>query len=221
MNIQQILRDSWFFYSRNILQIALLCGPLILLQAISAHLWEQSQGSKLEFGQSLLLGLLFSPLYQSVLIYFLAARSSGAVAGASQLFAAALRIWPAFVLLTCLTQIATVLGLFLLIAPGVWLAVKLSLAGYLLVLRQQQPIEAMRESFRLTTGHFWNIVILALASFVPLLVIAVLLFGLIPSENVEGLVGVALALPLGVVQLFSTVVLFRYFMLLETTDKPA
>lgn len=220
MNPQQILRESWFFYSRNILQIALLCGPLILLQAISAFFWEQSQGSKLEFGQSLLLGLLFSPLYQSVLIYFLAARSSGTALSASQLFAAALRIWPAFVLLTCLTQIVTLLGLLLLIAPGVWIAVKLSMASYLLVLRQQQPIDAMRESFRLTTAHFWNIVILALASIVPLVVLAALLLGLAGVENSEGFGGVLLALPLGLAQLFTTVVLFRFFMLIEASDKP-
>lgn len=221
MNIQQILRDSWFFYSRNILQIALLCGPLILLQAISSYFWAQSKGTELDIGQEMLLSLLFSPLYQSVLIYFLAARSGGVAASESQFFGAALRIWPAFVFLTCLTQIVTALGFFLLIAPGIWIAVKLSLSSYLLVLRQQQPMDAMRESFRLTTGHFWNIVIVALASLVPALIIGALLFSLIGTENRDGIGGVLLAIPIGLAQLFSTVVLFRYFMLIEATDKPA
>lgn len=221
MNPQQILRDSWFFYSRNILQIALLCGPLLLLEAISAHLWEQSQGSKLVLGQGLLLGLLFSPLYQGVLIFFLASRSGGASASAGQLFTATLRVWPALALLTGLGMLIKGLGMLMLILPGLWIAVKLIFADYLVVLRQQHPIDAMRESFRLTTGHFWNIVLLMIVAWAPVVMAAMILLNPDMGLGDDSMIGVMLAIPIGLAQLFSTVVLFRYFMLIEAADKPA
>ena len=215
-----ILRDAWYFYSRNLLSIALLCGPLLLLEALSAHLWEQSQGSKLVLGQGLLLGLLFSPLYQGMLIYFLASRSSNTPASAGQLFAATLRIWPALALLTGLGMMIKLLGLFMLVLPGVWIAVKLIFADYLVVLRQQQPVEALRESFRLTTGHFWNIVLLMVLAWLPVVVAALVLLNPETGLGDDSMAGVILAVPIGLAQLFSTVVLFRYFMLLDASDQP-
>ena len=35
MNVLSILRDAWFFYSRNLLSIARLCLPLILLESLA------------------------------------------------------------------------------------------------------------------------------------------------------------------------------------------
>lgn len=221
MNPQQILRDAWYFYSRNLLQIVLLCGPLLLLEALSAYAWEQSQGSPLVLSQGLLLGLLFSPLYQGMLIYFLASRSSSTAVSAGQLFSATLRIWPTFAVLTGLGTMIKGLGMLMLILPGIWIAVKLLFADYLVVLRQLQPIDAMRESLRLTTGHFWNIVLLMAVAWTPVLIAVLVL--LQPGSQAEdaGLTGVLLAVPIGLLKLFSTVVVFRYFMLVEAADKPA
>lgn len=221
MNPQQILRDSWFFYSRNILQIALLCVPLILLEAFCGQLWEQYQGRRLVFGEGMILGLLFSPLYQGMLIYFLASRSADTQASAGQLFSATLRIWPAFALLTGLSMMLKLLGVFMLILPGIWIAVKLVFADYLVVLRQQHPIEAMRESFRLSTGHFWNLVILMVMVWTPVAIIAMLLVNPEAAVGEDIGTGLLLAILIGLTQLFTTVVLFRYFMLIGATDKPA
>jgi len=131
MTPQQILRDAWYFYSRNFLQIALLCGPLMLLEALSAHYWESLSGSKMGMAEGLLVALMFSPLYQAVLIYFMASRSSGEPLNAGQLYSAALRIWPLYALLISLGLLLKGLGLMMLIVPGIWIAVKLSFADYL------------------------------------------------------------------------------------------
>jgi hypothetical protein len=64
-------------------------------------------------------------------------------------------LWPDYFLflITCvLTGIVVALGLIALIVPGVVLALTFSFAGFLVMDRSMNPIEAMRESARLTTG---------------------------------------------------------------------
>lgn len=56
-----------------------------------------------------------------------------------------------------LAGIAVFGGLILLIVPGVIIAVRASLIRYIAVERELKPVEAFRESFRLTKGHGWRI----------------------------------------------------------------
>ena len=87
MNMTSALRDSWYFFSHNLVAIARLCLPLIVLEGLllqqvtslvdaeSATLWR------------LLAGLLFYPLYSAALILFLDARSHGVTPRARDLLA--------------------------------------------------------------------------------------------------------------------------------------
>ena len=220
MTPQQILRDAWYFYSRNFLQIALLCGPLMLLEALSAHYWESLSGSKMSMAEGLLVALMFSPLYQAVLIYFMASRSSGEPLNAGQLYSAALRIWPLYALLISLGLLLKGLGLMMLIVPGIWIAVKLSFADYLVVLRRQPPLEALRNSFYLTEGQFWNLLLLSALCLTPIMLAA--LWVLNPERGLVsgGLTDTLLATGFGLLKLFLSVVLFRYFMLITSATRP-
>lgn len=62
-----------------------------------------------------------------------------------------------------LTGIIVVIGLILLIVPGIIAALALILSTYLVIDRNLGPIEAMKESVRLTKGHRWTLFGLALA----------------------------------------------------------
>lgn len=62
-----------------------------------------------------------------------------------------------------LTGIIVVIGLVLLIVPGVIAALALIFATYLIIDRNMGPIEAMKESVRITKGHRWQLFLLALA----------------------------------------------------------
>lgn len=155
MNMTSALRDAWYFFSHNLLAIARLCLPLIVLEGLllqqvtslvdaeSATLWR------------LLAGLLFYPLYSAALILFLDARSQGQQPRARDLLAASLRLWPSFALLAGLNTLAILLGASLFVLPGIWLMVKLAFAEYLLVLRGLSPMKALHESFQLSSGYFW------------------------------------------------------------------
>ena len=65
-----------------------------------------------------------------------------------------------------LLAIVVLAGLILLIIPGIYLAIALSLTGYLVVDRGMGPLEAMKESFRLTRGNRFKLFLFGVAAFV-------------------------------------------------------
>jgi uncharacterized membrane protein len=89
-----------------------------------------------------------------------------------------------------LTGIALFIGFICLIVPGIILAVGLAFVPYLVVERGLGPIEAMKESWRITKGHKWNLFLLGLV-FLGLLILGVIalfvgMFVAIPVAMIAG-----------------------------------
>ena len=61
MNVLSILRDAWFFYSRNLLSIARLCLPLIVLESCTRLAVSRLFGEDAPAAQDLLIGMVFYP----------------------------------------------------------------------------------------------------------------------------------------------------------------
>lgn len=62
-----------------------------------------------------------------------------------------------------LTSIIVLIGFVLLIIPGIIAALGLMFVTYLIVDRHMNPIDAIKESWRITKGHKWELFLLALA----------------------------------------------------------
>jgi hypothetical protein len=62
-----------------------------------------------------------------------------------------------------LSVIAIVLGFIALVVPGIILSVGLAFVPYVVVDRGLGPIEALKESWRITKGHKWQLFLLFLA----------------------------------------------------------
>lgn len=75
-----------------------------------------------------------------------------------------------------MTTVVTVCGFILLIIPGIILSILFYFVTYLIIDRELGPIEAMRESIRITKGHRWTLFLLLLASLLICLVGVVCLF---------------------------------------------
>lgn len=58
---------------------------------------------------------------------------------------------------------ATILGLILLIVPGIIIGIAFGFALYLVIEKDLTPFEALRESAALTKGNRWNLFLLGLA----------------------------------------------------------
>lgn len=212
MNPLHVLRDAWFFFSGNLLPIARLCLPLLVLEALVQQQIIVLFGVESAAAYGILVGLLFYPLYTGALILFLDARSNGQSPRLRDLLGASLNLWPRFALLAGISTVAIMLGASLFVLPGLWMMIKLAFAEYLLVLRGMTPVKALHESFELTSGYFWPILFCVLAVMVPLWLLA---WWSQPAAGAQPNVLLTLLLDTanGFLQLFATVVLFRLFML--------
>ena len=71
---------------------------------------------------------------------------------------------PAILWVTVLTSILTIIGVILLIIPGIIAFVRLSLAPPVLVVEDVRGTKAVGRSWRLTKGHFWRLLALLILS---------------------------------------------------------
>lgn len=213
MNPLSVLRDSLYFFRRHLVSILQLCLPLVILEALCTQLLYRQLGDQASAGYGMLVSLLFYPLYSAALILYMDTRSNGQDIAKRNLFARAVQLWPSLALLILISSLLIMAGLALFIFPGVWIMINLVFAEYLLVLRGLPVVQAMRESAKMTTGHFMRILVCVVAVLAPLW----LLDGLLLMAFPEPQPGVQLALDSfsGFLQLFSSVVLYRLFMLLE------
>ncbi|MCE4056637.1 YciC family protein [Pseudomonas sp. Au-Pse12] len=219
MNPLDVLRDSLYFFQRNLGRIAQLCLPLVIFEALLQQGVSSALGPDAFPGYSVVVGLLVYPLYTGALILFLDARTRGESPRTRDLLAMALSLWPRFALLTAVSTLLILLGLSLYFLPGLWLMVVLAFAEYLLVLKGMAPLAAMRESLRLSRGHFLRILVCILAVMMPLWLLKGASEAVYP-EPLNPLLSLAIDSAYSFLQLFTSVVLFRLFMLIgEQPDK--
>ena len=219
MNPLTIIQDSLYFFRRNFASILTLCLPLVILEALTKQLLGSSAPDSSASWQ-LLIGLLFYPLYTGALILFLDAKTRGEEPSKRNLLAATLRMWPTFAVLTALSTLLIMAGLSLFIVPGVWVMIKLVFSEYLLVPRGLGPLDAMRESFKMTRGHIVRILVCVLFVYIPLSVLEGLSFYVLPDQQ-SPLLSLIVDSVSSFLQLFISVVMFRLFMLINEPAQPA
>jgi len=219
MNPLDVLRDSLYFFKRNLGGIVSLCLPLVVIEALLQQLVDHTQGPEAFPGYSVIVGLLVYPLYTAALILFLDARSRGESPRTRDLLAASASLWPRFALLTAVNTLMILVGLSLYFLPGIWLMVMLAFAEYLLVLRNLAPLAAIRESMRLARGNFLRILVCILCVMGPLWLLKGVSVSLYPPPQ-NPVLSVLIESGHSFLQLFTSVVLFRLFMLIsEAPDK--
>ncbi|WP_341521346.1 YciC family protein [Pseudomonas sp. G.S.17] len=220
MNPLIVLQDSLYFFRRNLASILLLCLPLVILEALAKQALGNALAAQASPAYELLVGLLFYPLYTGALILFLDARSRGEEPDKRDLLAMALRLWPTFAVLSALSTLLIMFGLSMFIIPGVYIMVKLAFSEYLLVLRGLTPLAAMRESLLLTKGQFVRILACVLCVYLPLSVLEGIGMFLLPEPQ-SAAVTLAIDSISSFLQLFTSVVMFRLFMLISEPGQPA
>ena len=219
MNAFEVLRDSLFFFKRHLVSIVQLCLPLVIVEAFLQQVVDRATGPESFAASSIIVGLVIYPLYTAALILFLDARSRGESPRNRDLLAMAATLWPRFALLTALNTLLILLGISLYFLPGLILMVMLAFGEYLLVLRGLNPLHAMKESLRLTRGHFWRILLCILCVMTPLWLLKGASLAVYPEPQ-NPVIAVLIDSAHSFLQLFTSVVLFRLFMLIsELPDK--
>ena len=90
------------------------------------------------------------------------------------MFEAFKNYWNA-VLASLLVFIIIIVGLVLLIVPGIIFACKLAFTPYLVVDRKMAVMEALEESWRMTGGHAWKVFLIGLLA-IPICIAGLLCF---------------------------------------------
>ena len=80
------------------------------------------------------------------------------------------------VLANLLVEVIVFVGFILLIVPGIVFACKLAFTPYLVVDRKMEVIEAVKESWRMTNGHAWQVFLIGLLS-IPISIAGLICFG--------------------------------------------
>ncbi|MGY4531712.1 hypothetical protein ACVW0Y_000822 [Pseudomonas sp. TE3786] len=216
MNPLPIIRDAFYFFSRNLGDITRLCLPLVMLESLAQTVLLCADPGDNSPIYAMLITLAVYPLYTGALIIFMAARSSGETPRLPDVLALTLRLWPRLAVLSALTNLLFLLGAKLMLLPGIYVLVKLAFAEYLLVLRGTSPLAAMRDSFSMTNGQFLRVLLCIMLVVVPLWVLQSLNFGVAGEGEVqmdEALLVFAVQSVTSFISLFSSVVGFRLFML--------
>lgn len=169
--IRLILSDSYYFFLRNIVQIASMCLPFLLATAV----FEIALSGSYEPANTFQIGpfmpwifhLFVYPIYTAALILLMAKQAKGEFPQNMELVAAALKVWRPFFILSLFQMILIGGGLFLFLIPGLWIAVKLSFSEFFLVVDGLNPKEAMSRSFMATRHYFWVILVSLSIAFLP------------------------------------------------------
>lgn len=218
MNPFELLRASWYFFSRNAGQIALLCLPAILTEAIAQQGLVAWLGQDKSQGPSIVVSMLFYPLYVGALIIFVDSRSHQVRLKPRQVLEMALFRWPSFAVLAAISTLLIMVGAWMLILPGLYVMIKLAFAEYLLVLEGKAPLDAVKESFLLTRGHFWNILACVLLVMGPIWLVDWFAYKEL-GDNPDPVGTVVLETFNSFFQLFVSIALYRMFTLV--TERPA
>ena len=81
------------------------------------------------------------------------------------------------VLANLLVAVIVVIGLVLLVVPGIIFACKLAFTPYLVVDRKMEVIEAVKESWRMTGGYSWKVFLIGLLA-IPISIAGLICFGI-------------------------------------------
>lgn len=149
--------------------VAVFVIPIQILSIIAAQ-----TGSTVGLIISGVIGALTSPLLGGAI-----AKAAGDLylAREPQLgdtIAFTLRRFGALLLIAILTGLAVVLGLLLLVIPGIFLMVRLYFGSIAVVLEGQGASDGMRRSFELTKGRFWPLLGAAIVIFIITVVVTII-----------------------------------------------
>ncbi len=180
--IGDILSEAFELYRANYVVlwqiVAVVVVPLTILQyyltdsalALKKRTIETALGkftvttTSTSFGRTVLLlfvGGLIAALITQVLTGAIARAAAGTLVGETLTVGGAFeygfaRLW-SILLVGLLVALAVVVGLILLVIPGIIAAVMFSVALPALVVEGKRGTEAMRRSWDLVSGHFWHV----------------------------------------------------------------
>jgi hypothetical protein len=174
MGIGELIDGSIKLYRRDWLALmgiaAFVLVPVSLVEAwVMQSIQTLGTSTQAEYDAAavevLVVGLIFFAIQALIVQPFLVAAITRAAADAylgervsiGRTYRFALSRLPAILWITILTSVLTLIAFILLIIPGIFVAIRLTLAPPVLVVEDVRGTKALSRSWRLTSGHFWRV----------------------------------------------------------------
>jgi hypothetical protein len=157
MNLGDILNTTFNMYRENFPLFAGICAVIVIPQAILVSLFAISHNALF-----VLLGLLVSLAVPFLLTGALAQAVSARYLGRPMTVAQAYQALGTGTILTLigvsfLSAILVLIGLILVVIPGIYVAVRFTVASQAAVLERQGVTDSLRRSWNLVEGNWWRV----------------------------------------------------------------
>ncbi len=170
------LSDSWAFFRIHGVALAMIVLPIVAPIEILLSLYQGFMVSDefvlAEQAIPMIVGFLAYPVYSVAVVFYIASVISGQSRSTSELWTQGIRYWQPFIILSLLVTIAVMFGLFLLIIPGVIIAVRVAFAEFELLLNDRKPMDAIKIGWAGTREYMWVILggytVITVSIYIPL-----------------------------------------------------
>lgn len=155
--LREYLLESLKFFKENYLALAMIVLVIMVPLEIIDVIYARSLPTDVSFTMQLpmiILGLLVYPIVTASLIFYMAATITGESISIRNSWLLGLLYSARLFILVVIVNILIILGLSLLIAPGIYLIVRYSFSDFELLLNNQSPINAMKRSWGITADYF-------------------------------------------------------------------
>lgn len=162
-DVNAVVREAVRIY-REQARAVLLPGVVLFLAiglpiALLGEVPEKSTGDVLLRVAAGFLDLLASYLYYGYVDDVAEEARGGGSIGIRRTLARALPVVPALIVGSVLVSLGIVLGLLLLLLPGIWLATRMAVVLPVISIERPGPIRAIRRSSRLVKGSFGPVLV--------------------------------------------------------------
>ena len=227
MNVSAILRSSWQIYRRHLplifLVVAIVWIPFdLLLGYMDTFVFHPDDFLRsYRFARSLenTVGLVCV----GALIQVTIMARMGDIPKFSSAMSSSLRLWGWMFWTQLLMNLAIVVGFLALILPAIFLGVRLCVASQVVIVERHFGTEAMRRSFALTRGHFWELFIAGIIIyfvFFAAFMLLTLLFTFLPGFEhwlIQSLIGFVMHLCYP----FVTIAFTEIYLVLKSLEEAA
>jgi hypothetical protein len=157
MNLGDILNTTFNLYRDNFALFAGICAVIVIPQAILVSVFAISHSTLF-----VLLGFLISLAVPFLLTGALAQAVSARYLGRPMTIAQAYEALGAGTILTLvgvsfLSAFLVLIGLIVVIIPGIYIAVRFTVASQAVVLERQGVTDSLRRSWNLVEGNWWRV----------------------------------------------------------------
>lgn len=154
MHAKTLLTDTFYFISKKWLTLLLLIFPVSFIWYGCSHyvvvIFEESQAQLI----NLIVAVIFAAFVEVLVITYVHRLTTDADVRPVKIYSASVNYWLPMMQLSLFKLIVIGAGLMLFIIPGIFLAVRFSLAEQHLVLRGTNVIDALRASWTITAPNF-------------------------------------------------------------------